>query len=62
MTKEEKVVWDRFRKRKADCDEAIAELKDLLNGETDQGIRNVIIDEIEREKRLRTMISRAIPD
>jgi hypothetical protein len=62
MTKEEKVVWDRVRARKTECDQIIAELNDLLAGETDQAIRKSILDDIERERQLRTMISRAIPD
>ena len=62
MTKEEKVVWDRVRERKTECDHTIAELREMLTGETDQATRKVILDGIDQEKRLRAMISRAIPD
>ncbi len=62
MTKEEKVVWDRFRERKKECDETIAELEDLLRKEPDYPYRDAVLEDIEHEKRIRAIISRAIPD
>lgn len=62
MTKEEKVVWDRFRERKADCDQAIAELEDLLEKQPNHRHRDQLRDEIAHEKRIREIVSRLIPD
>jgi hypothetical protein len=62
MTKEDKVVWDQLRARKEACDLEIAELEKLLRKKSNFSFRQVILDEIEREKKLRASISRVIPD
>jgi hypothetical protein len=62
MTAEEKVVWDRARKRKEECDRTIAELEHLLEQKPDHPRRDAIANEIEVEKGMRAIISRAIPD
>lgn len=62
MTKEEKVVWDQPRERKHDCDREIAELEDLLRKKPNWSGRQLIVDQIEHEKKLRGMISKVIPD
>jgi hypothetical protein len=62
MTKEEKEVWDQFRHRKEECDRTIDELQDLLQQDPSPAHRNAALDEIEHERRIRAIISRAIPD
>ena len=62
MTKEDKVIWDRLRDRKHECDREIAELEELLKDEPDHEHRRFILDDIEHERELRAMISKAIPD
>jgi hypothetical protein len=62
MTKEEKVVWDKFRERKSECDQTISELEDLLRQQPDYEYRDAVIDEIAHESKIRSIISRAIPD
>ena len=62
MTKEEKVVWDQFRQRKEECDQTIAELEALLQQDPSPPQRNAVLDEIEHERKIRAIISRAIPD
>jgi hypothetical protein len=62
MTKEEKVVWDKFRERKTECDQTISELEDLLKREPDYAYRDAVLDEIKHETKIRSIISRAILD
>lgn len=62
MTKEEKVVWDGFRERKVECDQNISELEDLLRQQPDYAYRDAVLDEIAHETKIRSIISRAIPD
>lgn len=62
MTKEEKVVWDRFRERKAECDQTIAELEDLLRQQPAYAYRDAVLEELEQERKVRAIISRALPD
>ena len=62
MTKEEKVVWDKFRARKDECEQTIAELEDTLRRRPRHPRREIMLDEIEREKKIRAIISRAVPD
>jgi hypothetical protein len=62
MTKEEKVTWDRFRERKQECDRAIAELEELLRSDPDSSHRTFILQDLEHERYIRELISRAVPD
>jgi hypothetical protein len=62
MTKEEKVVWDRARERKAECDSTIAELGQLLERKPNHPRRDAISEEIEHETKIRAIISRGFPD
>jgi hypothetical protein len=59
MTKEEKVIWDRFRERKKDCDEEIQFLTEML--EKDPANR-FIQEDLAQERRIRAIICKAIPD
>jgi hypothetical protein len=62
MTKEDKVVWDQLRERKQECDRAIGEMTESLGRELEASSRQVMLDDIEHEKKLRGMISSVIPD
>ncbi len=62
LTQEDKVRWDKYRSRKRDCDHAIAELTAMLETETGEGMRRVLLDEIGYEKRIRDIISKVIVD
>jgi hypothetical protein len=62
MTKEEQVVWDKFRERKKDCDDTIAELEKLLKDEPDYPYRKQVLEDLDHERKIRAIISRAIPD
>jgi hypothetical protein len=62
MTKEEKAAWDHLSERKQECDREIAELEDLLRKKRKGPTRQIVLDEIEHEKKLRMMISKVIPD
>ena len=61
MTKEEKVVWDTFRERKKECDQTIAELEELLE-KPDCPYRKQTLEDLKHERKIRAIISRAIPD
>lgn len=61
MTKEEKVVWDKFREQKTECDQTISELKDLLEQQPDYAYRAAVLEDIAHETKIRSIISRAIP-
>jgi hypothetical protein len=56
MTKEDKVIWDRLRERKRECDREIAELEEMLQKDPDCSYRQVVLDDIEHAKKLRAMI------
>ena len=62
LTQEDKVRWDKHRSRKRDCDHAIAELTAILETETEEGMRRVLLDEIGHERRIRDIISKVIVD
>lgn len=62
MTKEEKVIWDQFRARKRECDETIAEMEELLTREPDYPYRKQLAEDLEHERRIRAIISQAMPD
>jgi hypothetical protein len=62
MTKEEKPQWDRLAARKAECDQAIAEWEKLLAEIPQAPCRERILQEIEREKKIREQIARLLPD
>jgi len=62
MTLEEKGVWDELRARKRECDGTIAELEAMVADETKESYRALMLDEIEHEKQIKAIISRAIPD
>ena len=53
MTKEEKAAWDHLRERKQECDREIAELEDLLKKNHNGRTRQLILDNIEHEKKLK---------
>ena len=61
-TKEEKATWDRLRKRKADCDRAIAELEQLIADDPDYEHKELVLRDIEFEHQIRDIICRVIPD
>jgi hypothetical protein len=62
MTKEEKVRWDVLRERKAENDLEIAELEKLLRDEPNYPYRDQVLQEIEHAKKIRSVISRVLPD
>lgn len=62
FTKEEKVVWDRWREKKTECDEEIAHYQDLLEQNPDDPCMEFYLDEIAHQKRLRKIICKLIPD
>jgi len=62
MTKEDKVVWDQLRERKQECDREVGELEELLRIQPNHPHRQLLLDDIEHERKIRGMISKAIPD
>jgi hypothetical protein len=62
FTKEEKVVWDRFRAKKQECDQEIAELEKELREDPDHPHKRFILDDLNHTKRLRAIVARVIPD
>jgi hypothetical protein len=62
MTKEEKQHLDRLRERKVDFEQELAELQQLLIDEPDYPHRKFVEDDIEQDKKIVAMISKAIPD
>jgi len=62
MTKEEKVVWDKLRARKAECDRSITEDEKLLRDDPDYEHKEMVLENIEFEHKIRRRISRVIPD
>jgi hypothetical protein len=62
MTEEQKAVWDKLQAQKQECDETIAELEEMLKEKCTKRDREFLLDDIEREKRIRARIARMIPD
>lgn len=62
MTKEEEVMWNEWRERKAECDREIAELEQLLRDEPDHEDKDFVLRDIAHEKKIRETICRLIPD
>ena len=62
FTKEEKVVWDEFHAKTQDCDREIAYLEDLLKTEPDHPHRDILLNDLNHEKRLRAIVAKVIPD
>ena len=62
MTKEDRKRWDKFRERKAECDMSIAENEQFLRDNPDCEYKQVVIDDIEHERKIKAMISKVIPD
>ena len=62
MNKEEKVKWDKFRQRKMDCRETIAECQKILREEPDCDYKQFIIDDMEIEQKFLDRILEIIPD
>jgi hypothetical protein len=60
MSKEEKVKWDKLRARKMDCIESIKESEQMLCDEPD--LRDVILQDMEYERRTLHNIQKVIPD
>ena len=60
ITKEDKIVWDKLKLRREDCERSIAEDEQLLRDEPDCPYRAHILDNIDHEKRIRAMITKAI--
>ena len=61
-TKEDKVKWDMFRERKKECDVAIAAHEDELRRHPRSRYKKQLLDDIEHERRNRSIICRLIPD
>ena len=62
MTREEEAVFDGFRAKKAEFQAEIADLEAWLVNEPDTPYRKQIQDDIEHDRKIVAMISRAIPD
>ena len=62
MTKEDKAVWDECRRRKAECDQTIAEHEQLLRDNPNHEHKHFLLEDLEHERRLRATISRVIRD
>lgn len=60
MTKEEKVVWDQFRDRKAECEQSIADNEKLLRKNPRHRHREILLKEIANERKLLEIINRAL--
>ena len=58
-TKEEKARWDDMLARKADFEDEIRDLREMLETETDPRMRDVLWGEIAFDQRIVTMISKA---
>jgi hypothetical protein len=61
MTEEEKPYWDKLAADKAKYDAEIAELEKLL-AEDPSPYREQILQEIERLKKMRELITELLPD
>jgi Family of unknown function (DUF5681) len=62
FTKDEKVEWDKLKKRKDDSIKAIKAYEEELKNSKNKKYKAFIEDEIAFEKRLLEMISKAVPD
>jgi hypothetical protein len=62
MTKEEKARWDWLRERKRASDDEIALMEKMLEEDPDCPYRDFLIENMEREKKIRKMLSKVIPD
>lgn len=62
MTKEDKVRWDMLRARKTESDHEIAVLEKLLRDDPDYPYREQVLQDIEHEKKIRSLIARHLPD
>jgi hypothetical protein len=62
FTKEEKVKWDKLKKRKADAIKAIKAYEEDLKDPKNKKYKEIIEDEIASEKRIIGIISERIPD
>lgn len=62
LTKEDKAEWDWLRERKEAFDDEIKAIQQTLENESDCPHRDLLIKDLERDKRLRELISRVIPD
>jgi phosphate uptake regulator len=62
FTKEEKVKWDKLKKRKADAIKAIKAYEEDLKDPKNKKYKHIIEDEIASEKRIIAIISERIPD
>src|SRR5262245_24287951 len=62
MTKEDKPYWDKLAADKAKYDAEIAELEKLLAEDPQAPYREQILQEIERQRRMRELIAQALPD
>ena len=61
-TKEEKVVWDKLRRRLDESVESICELKELAAESESESFRHIVHDEIAFEEKIRDRIKRTIGD
>ena len=59
MTNEEKEIWDKIRRDKLDCDKEIARLESLAAEDPDN---RMIQEELERDRRFRSILAKAVPD
>jgi hypothetical protein len=62
FTQEEKVKWDKLKKRKADAIKAIKAYEEDLKDPKNRKYKHIIEDEIAFEKRIIAIISERIPD
>lgn len=62
FTPEEKVRWDKLRERKRECEETIAELKEMLRNPEHADIAGPIRSDLEFERKLLAKISTVIKD
>ena len=62
MTKEDKARWDWLRERKAEFEQELAELRQLLCDEPDYEPRDQVEHDIAEDEKILAMIRRVIPD
>ena len=62
LTKEQKASWDKLRQRKADCDTAIAANQAELRRRPNHPHKQFLLDDIKHEKKIKSIITKAIPD
>jgi hypothetical protein len=60
MTKEEKAKYDMLLERKQEFEEELAAIQNDLATETDDGIRRILLDELEYDQKILNIISRAL--